>query len=449
MRRRAAWLLLFAAALLLRLAHASILWVEECYPAAAAIQMLHGKLPYRDFFFDKPPLSALVYLLWGAMTGWPLRLAGALFVVLCSWLAWRLARQLWSEHEAWIAAGALAFFLTFDTPSAAIPLAPDMLMIAPHLAAVYFASRARPLLAGLCCALAFLTNTKAVFVLAVCLAWNPALAPWTLAGFAPALLAVPMMWEQVFRFGQLYAGDSFVANPWTTGLSRTLSWTAFHAAAVIPSAYFLYKERSKRLLVWIAFSFIAVSLGARFFPRYYFQLLPAAAIAASRGLTLLPRKWAIAAALLLLLPLARYGPRFAQVNEQWADTAMYRDSREASAIINSNAGPSDTILIWGYRPDILVLTRLALGTPWLDSQPLTGVLADRHLFDTHETIPEQAAANRRHLATLRPTWIVDGLGPYNKKLAISGYADLTAFLGSYRQVARTQGCRIYRLTPYP
>ena len=40
------------------LLHSGIVWVEEAYPTAAAIQILDGKALYRDVWFDKPPLSA-------------------------------------------------------------------------------------------------------------------------------------------------------------------------------------------------------------------------------------------------------------------------------------------------------------------------------------------------------------------------------------------------------
>ena len=46
-----------------------IVWVEEAYPAAAAIQILHGKTIYRDFWFDKPPLVPALYLALGRSRG--------------------------------------------------------------------------------------------------------------------------------------------------------------------------------------------------------------------------------------------------------------------------------------------------------------------------------------------------------------------------------------------
>ena len=73
-------LLVFAAVLIFRLLHSRVLWVEEAYPTAAAINILAGRTLYTDFWFDKPPLFPYLYTLWGAETGMLLRIAGALYV---------------------------------------------------------------------------------------------------------------------------------------------------------------------------------------------------------------------------------------------------------------------------------------------------------------------------------------------------------------------------------
>src|SRR5437868_9297503 len=104
------FLLLFAGLLAARLSHSRILWAEETLPMAAASQMETGKALYRDIWFDKPPLLAAVYLLWGARDGWPLRTAGALYCLLAAWLAWGFAGEMWGAREALWAAGLTAFF---------------------------------------------------------------------------------------------------------------------------------------------------------------------------------------------------------------------------------------------------------------------------------------------------------------------------------------------------
>ncbi len=128
-----------------RLAHVNLLWADEDYHLAAALQLLHGKIPYRDFWYDKPPLNAVYYLLIGGFPGWPLRVLDALYVLLACYLVYRVARVWWGEAEGLTSAALLAFFTTFYLPSAVIPFAADALMMVPHLAAIYCALRRRPL----------------------------------------------------------------------------------------------------------------------------------------------------------------------------------------------------------------------------------------------------------------------------------------------------------------
>src|SRR6202020_1751835 len=160
--------LLFLGLLAARLCHSGIVWVEEAYPTAAAIQILDGKSLYRDVWFDKPPLSALIYLLWDARLGVILRMAGAAFVFACCCMLWRFARDLWGPREGLAAALLLGFFLTFGIPAAVMALAARLLMVLPHIAAVYLAWRGRPLLSGFVAGGALLVNAKAFFVLAAC-----------------------------------------------------------------------------------------------------------------------------------------------------------------------------------------------------------------------------------------------------------------------------------------
>jgi hypothetical protein len=63
-------------------------------------------------------------------------------------------------------------------------------------------------------------------------------------------------------------------------------------------------------LGWLALSLAGVAAGFRFFPRYYFLLLPVMVIAGARGLALLDGKWKVAALALLLIPLARFARKY-------------------------------------------------------------------------------------------------------------------------------------------
>ncbi len=81
-----------------------------------------------------------------------------------------------------------------------------------------------------------------------------------------------------------------------------------------------------------------------------------------------------------------------------------------------------------------------------ESQPLTGVPADRHLTESVSLMPEWAARNRREVAASRPAFIVDGLSALNPKLAMAGFAETREWLGAYHLVQRTELSLIYERT---
>jgi hypothetical protein len=441
-----------------RLCHSAVLWVEECYPAAAAIQILHGRSLYRDIWFDKPPLSALVYLVWGAEAGLPLRLAGAIFVGAACWLAFRFARAVWTEREGVAAAFLLGFFLTFGVPAAAIPLAPDLLLVIPQLAAVYLAWGGRPFWSGFAAGIGLLVNSKAVLVVAACAVWQWRSMPALLGGFVlPNAVACGWMylngslaqyWAQVWEWGFAYSRDTFVEHPLRTGALRTANWAGFHSALILGSIAALRMIRDRwRWLFWIALASVGVVAGWRFFPRYYFLLLPALVVLGGRGFVS-NRLVRLSMLGLMLIPLARFGPRYVLLATErdsgWSDLALNRDSASAARKIKPRGG--DTLLVWGYRPDIFVYTRMPAGSPFLDSQPLTGVIADRHLVDSRPTFPDLARRNRELLTHTRPTFIADGLGPLNPALAITNYPELRTWMNGYIEIGRTGDTIVYRIS---
>jgi hypothetical protein len=92
---------------------------------------------------------------------------------------------------------------------------------------------------------------------------------------------------------------------------------------------------------------------------------------------------------------------------------------------------------------------------FLESQPISGVFADRHLFSSQAVAPAFVAPQRNELLRSRPAFLIDGLGPYNRNLALASQAYLRAWLADYREVARTGFSIIYRnrgqqrICPFP
>ncbi len=455
LRRALFWGACFALLLAVRLCHWDVLWVDEAYGIAGARRILEGAALYRDLWFDKPPLYAWVYLAWGAATGLPLRVGGAVFALLCCWLAYRAAGALFTRREGYAAAVAMAFFLSFDHPVTVISLAPDLLLLPFALGAVWALAAGRVATAGCCAAAGLLANAKALVLLPLIVLWRPRAWQRSLASYAVTAAVVWLLaagWgEPVWEWGAVYSRQTFVSHPVREGVLRTLNWAGFHLALVIAAALYFWRRDPQRLhlAAWVALALVMVAAGARFYPRYYFALLAPMVVAAARGACLIRSRFLIAAvALALAVPAVRFGARhvgtFRREPAAMRDLTMWAECREAAAAIRAQASPGDTLFVWGYRPELNVMAGLRGATRFLDSQPLTGVIADRHLTSTEPAFEELARRHRQELAGTAPTFIADGLGPYNPALGVTRFEDLRVWLTSYELAAQTKGFHIYR-----
>jgi hypothetical protein len=333
-------------------------------------------------------------------------------------------------------------------------LAPDLLTLPLHLAAVYYARQGRAFASGLSAGVGLLFNGKAIFVALACRGWVP--NPLFLAGFAAPNLAagtwllwngaLDAYWREVWVWGSRYSADTFVAHPLREGIIRTANWLGFHAALAIGLIVAFRKcaVQSWRMAAWLGISFAAVCAGLRFFPRYYFHLLPVFLVLGAQGLMRLDRKCRALVLLTVLIPTARFGPRYvslAKGDRSWSDLALMEDSQESARIVRSVARPGDRLLVWGYRPDVFVFSGLPAATPFLDSQPMNGVLADRHLISSKATVADLTAGNLEVAEKARAEIIVDGLGPINPDLAARNYPKL--HLDSYSVAGHTKTSVVY------
>jgi len=357
MPRRWFWLLLFSTVAAARLCHLDIVWVEEGYALAAAREMLSGKALYRDVWFDKPPLFPVWYMLTGGHSGWALRLLGIGWVMLSAWSCAWAARRVWGRPADLWAAGLCAFYLTFDTASAVMAMTPDLMTIPLQAAALGCAAAGMPLAAGVAAGVSLGFNSKALLIVAAVLLWQWRRAHIVLAGFAiPVVLIAVWLagtgsldahWQQVWVWGARYSADSPIGDPWQEGARRTLNWAGFHAALF---AALVAGRREWRWIAAVVIGLAAAWLGLRFFPRYYFHALPGLLLAASAALASMPRRRALACAALLLIPLVRFGPRYAELGletwrgqrHSWRDLAMFESSREAASLMKGGK-----LLVWG------------------------------------------------------------------------------------------------------
>lgn len=464
------WIILALILFLSRSAHVNILWADEDYHLAAAVQILHGKMLYRDVWYDKPPLNALLFTVFGAWPGWPLRIFQVLLELATAAVAFRFASKLWNPRAGFAAATLYVFFQIFYFAHTVIPLEPDSLAILPQFAAVYLAWRERSAWAGAVAGVAFLLNTKGLFILAACIALHPAGWLAMLVGFAAPVLAGAASLasqgafggyiEQVWRWGFLYASDPPV-EPATAPLLRFASWQAFHGALWLCAILGLTKIADKalrwKLVAWLAISVAAACVGWRLLPRYFDQVIPPLVILGSFGFLEAARRtdWRTAVlAIALVVPALRFAPRYVYLladnyysrPQEWDDAAMDAESRAGAKIVREIARSGDTIFVWGYRPNVVVYSRLPVADRLWDSQPVTMVPADRHLRESTPLEVAWSRENQRALANTLPTILVDGLSAYNPSLDIHNFPALADWLARYCAVGTAgRGMTIYKL----
>jgi hypothetical protein len=262
----------------------------------------------------------------------------------------------------------------------------------------------------------------------------------------------------------LYAGAPPGDSPVDSALVRARNWFGFHAALAMAASWYWIRGKDSalrwRMLAWAAISLASAGVGWRFSPHYLNQMLPPLAIAGARGIVLLSaetraplrRLAMIVLVAAALIPMVRFGPRYFQLAaddlagrpHDWRDVAMDQESRRAAAFVKTAAKDGDSIFIWGYRPNIVVYSRLPVASRMWESQPLTGVPADRHLRDARSVDAEWARLNRQELIRSSPSVIVDGLSAYNSGLDIAKFADLQEWFQRYCLAGRVGGTAIYR-----
>jgi hypothetical protein len=256
------------------------------------------------------------------------------------------------------------------------------------------------------------------------------------------------------------------AEPASAPLIRLLGWAGFHGALILAAARTLQTPLPRllrwRLIAWLAVSLAAAAIGWRLLPRYLNQVLPPLAILAAPGLVQL---WSgrrgsrralalgVAVAVAAAVPVVRFGPRYFQLIAEtafaagahdWVDVHLDQESRAAAARIRALARPGDTIFIWGYRPNVVVYTRLPVDSRFWESQPLTGVPADRHLAESKPLDAARAEANRREFVKTSPAIVVDGLSRYNPALDIRSLPEMADWMRQYCRQAEEGGTVIYR-----
>jgi hypothetical protein len=112
--------------------------------------------------------------------------------------------------------------------------------------------------------------------------------------------------------------------------------------------------------------------------------------------------------------------------------------------------------VWGYRPEVYYWSGLTPASKFLSTQPLTGVPADIHFFPGEQIriISDQDTARARaelvsELERVRPKYIIDELGNFNRLFSITSFPELRDFMSGYRYLTRVERFTVYRSRAFP
>ncbi|HLG17691.1 MAG TPA: glycosyltransferase family 39 protein [Blastocatellia bacterium] len=256
------------------------------------------------------------------------------------------------------------------------------------------------------------------------------------------------------------------------------------------------------VLLWLAASFVALSVGGRFYSNYFFQILPGLCLLGGRGLpeilaVLKTKKKVVRATVIAILALGfvitlvRFHTRTGGLaldwvrgtkspsNARWYHERLNRDERMVAAVVRelpggaaeadkvgreeirqggprmrAPAGPPDYLFVWGSRAEIYYWSGLLPASRYLTTQPLTGVPADVHHAASRPVLDESLTSAARaqlivDLDETQPNYIVDELGYRNPALSIQSYPELREFMKDYQRVGATGGFFIYRRSTTP
>ncbi len=289
--------------------------------------LLHGGLPYRDAFDNKPPAVfawyALSFLLFGEHV-WAPRLLVALLLSVTTLLVYVEGKLVWSVRAGLVAA--LAFALSMGIARLDSNANTEYFLVLPMTAGLVTYTMARRrgggwyLLAGALNGLAVVTKETALFPFAFLIVFHArsysrvtvrkatgeVLLLVAGAVFVGILALLPFVisgtfddfWSAGVVYTLRYVSDGSAVGRVFGAVSRTLLLTFFAGPWVGLSILAVLRARKNAqsgehwlIAGWLIASYAGIIVVGRFFPHYFVQMLPGMALLVPAGLVYLRDMW--------------------------------------------------------------------------------------------------------------------------------------------------------------
>jgi 4-amino-4-deoxy-L-arabinose transferase-like glycosyltransferase len=457
-----------------------------------ANEIVDGGRPYIDAIERKPPLLFWTYAAIFEVVGkfnWTALHFVALVWTLCAMSGlYSIGRELFDRNTGLIAALFYGIFqplwmwktLSFDG---------EMMMNLPIILACAIAfrpnsSRFRPELfpAGALLAAAFLLKQPAaiaavplgIYLLLPSYRASRRLtrtnsiiqsAIFTIGFFTVLGVVTIVLWQQGILSDAFYwtIGDHDVPHVfWQKGILNTLAFVGACLPLVIGAIMAcqdkgeIWAERTAErtaLFGLLGASAIGAAAGARFYPHYYVQLIPALVLLAAPyyarlwSRTMQPPYWLLRPALTYAW-LALTVIVFSTIH--WTGLAPRRVPSQAGRYLSTHSRPNDRIFVWGQASKIYLDAQRRPASRYIETFPLTGYIFGGPIpgFDTRSRIlPGAWSILEQDFARHPPTYIVDVQpDPKSAQYPVKDFPILARLLAErYQPVAHTAEGVIYRM----
>jgi hypothetical protein len=394
---------------------------DEASIASMAMVIDKGGRLYHQTADRKPPVVPYVYAAVFEITHSrdlrPVRAVGIIVLAFTALLLAMEAERRYRNKRRGIACGCLfliasAAFFPADTQAATF----ELFMLLPMTAAVIAARERRPIVSGICLALATLCKQTALTT-ALPITWillpqgrkavvraalsTAAVLVGTAVFFGPSQF---FLWTVTGNGGYLK-----VVGPVLPVLLTGLGMTALFVIANGVVIAFAARSRNVReqldLWLWVASGIVAVVAGLRFFGHYYLQLLPPLTLLAAGSIPVeIKNRRMLAAAAIVpsaIFVMASYASILSR------NTASYPVvAKQIKRLANT---PKTTMFVWGQLPELYWASGVEPGTRFIHSGFLTGNSGGRQqgAANASDGLPGAWQMLEQDIAAHPPTLIAD------------------------------------------
>lgn len=462
---------------------------DEGFYAVVGRMLLRGDLPYRDAFDNKPPLVfvwyALSFLIFGENV-WAPRLVVSFFLSLTTLAVYLEGRLLFSTRAAMVAA--LAFALSVGVVRLGSNANTEFFLVLPMTAGLVAYTAARRsesaglyLLCGGLNGAAIVTKETALFPLIFLLAfeWLVPAIPRHRARNIVAMSAGAMLVGAIAVLPFVLAGIS--SDVWDSAIVYTIKyvlvgdvslgarifqtiraplplavvagpWVLFSVLAVLRTRGQPEAAMQWMLVSWTGATAAGIAFAGRFYPHYYFQLMPGLSLLAPLGILYIREHWtrgrgtriawttvtvaSVLVSIAYAIPVYSKGsPAERHIARYPGDVVVKWETRSPAlaAYIRDGTSPSDRIYNLGYQPEIYFYADRESPTRFLFNRP----------FSVDQGYVAEAV---RDLEALPPVFIIDSTrdDPWGTDRYDS--SPISAFIeANYDYVGMIEYADVYRL----